>query len=451
MTTHQDNYGMTTSSPAPNTFSGHQTESPTDSYLAAQLYSILPLLLLVGGDIVYRALAQATGNGPAPVSLSFGWVAFSFKSIASLVGERRLMPLPDYSCKVINLESGYARDNRNWVIGRLLRDNEIHMAKKNEDRPDLGQSLRIAIYEPSPLQPETHFMKGSHRLATLLQFAVACIPLVLGGHRDVLLLTTFGTAMALITGWLPQWKAEKLPVQQPNRKRKTIALTAGNGSRDVIVIRNIDSHYDLEELSTFEGPHMHRPWHHIGYFTKEVQETGETKPKIKVRTLEGIPLDFLATCFVCIALAAGWLLLLGLAVRLQTGSGYLLVVCLIGTAQNCFVAGRSLHPERQPIPLILCDEILGNKAMDALMDLEVTLEGDLLFVDREGSVVQPLRDIYFPGRSRMMSGEIEWWAGERNKYDELRLGDKHGNRGTPRSRWFSTTASKETKASTANF
>ncbi|KAK0638265.1 hypothetical protein DIS24_g9994 [Lasiodiplodia hormozganensis] len=348
------------------------------------------------------------------------------------------MPPSDYSCKVINLESGYARKNRNWIISRLLRDNEVYMAKKAKSRPNLGRALRVAIYEPSPLPPKTHFMKGTHRLSTLLQLAVASIPCLLYGHPDVLLLTIFGTAMALVTGALPQWKAEKLPEEARSEKKKTIAITTGNGHKDVIILRNIGSRFDLEALSTFDGPCQAKPWRHIGFFTDK--GPGKTTD---VWTLHGMPWDFLLTCFVYIAFTAGWLALLILAAGLQTRSWYLLIVCLIGTVQNALVAGKSLHPQDQPIPLILCDEILGNKVMDALMDLQVTLEADPLFTDATASIVQPLREIYFPGRPREWNGEIEWWEGQRNKYDELRIADKKISRGIPRSRWFLTTKEKE--------
>lgn len=436
-----DDYSTADQSPP---FLNVQNKGQVYSFLSSQLRNpcyILPLLLVLGGDIVQKALAQATGHGPAPVSFSFGWAAYSFKTVMRLVGEGRFMPPPDHSCKVINLESGYARENRNWVISRLIRDNEIYMAKKAKSRPYLGRALRIAIYEPSPLPPQTHFMKGAHRLSILLQLAVASMPWLLYGHLDVLILTIFGTAMALVTGALPQWKAEKLPEEARSEKKKTIAITAGNGHKDVVILRNIGSRFDLEALSTFEGPCQTKPWRHVGFFTNK----GPGK-NANIWTLHGMPWDFLLTCFVYVAFTAGWTVLLILAAGLQTRSWYLLTVCLIGTAQNAFVAGKSLHPQDQPIPLILRDEILGNKVMDALMDLQVTLEADPLFVDAEASIVQPLREIYFPGRPREWNGEIEWWEGQRNKYDELRIADKKISRGIPRSRWCPATKEKEASA-----
>src|SRR5436190_20883686 len=75
---------------------------------------ILSLLLLIGGDIVQKAIAQVVGvyvqpfkKGPriflTPVAFSFGWVAYSFNSLMSIVGDNQLMPdTPDHPAIVIN-------------------------------------------------------------------------------------------------------------------------------------------------------------------------------------------------------------------------------------------------------------------------------------------------------------------------------------------------------------
>lgn len=69
----------------------------------------MSLLMLVGGDIVQKALAQLVGvhlpllpgrsTSPScymtPVAFSFGWVAYAFSSLASIFGDHRLMPAPD--------------------------------------------------------------------------------------------------------------------------------------------------------------------------------------------------------------------------------------------------------------------------------------------------------------------------------------------------------------------
>lgn len=403
------------------------------SFLVSQLrnpYEILPLLLLVGSEVVHKALAQATGNGFPPVCFSFGWVSYAFVCFANLLGDGRLMPHAEFPCKVYNMESGYPRENRNWVISRLLRDNELFMAKQREDRPDLGNALRIAIYEPSPLKPPQSPGRNSHYLTSLAQFAIAITPWILSGDRLVFLITVVGTLMVVVTGILPQWRAEKLPEEKKNRK--TFAVTVGNGSKDIMIIRNLGLSYDLEDLSTFESPRLRRAWQQCGIYKKG--------PNGNVRTFNGLPLDFWLTRVSCFCLVVGWLLLLLLVAGMQSNSWYLFVIATLGMIQNSYVAGKSLHPETQLIPLILTDQILGNKVMDALMDLEVTLERDPLFgeVDRE-AIVEPLLKEYFPGSLRKDYGEKDWWDGDRDQYDSHRLkGEPNGGAwtGLPRSRWF---------------
>ena len=115
-------------------------ESPgsSDSSLLRGQWSnpsdILSLLLLVGGDIIQKALAQFVRVRPfsfaptlslTPVAFSFGWVSYAFMSLMSVVGENQLMPdQPDCDSIVINCENAYSRKNHSWVLGRILRDHE---------------------------------------------------------------------------------------------------------------------------------------------------------------------------------------------------------------------------------------------------------------------------------------------------------------------------------------
>ena len=65
--------------------------------------NILSLLLLIGGDIVQRALAQQTGDTiPTPVVFSFGWVAYTFVGLLSAVGNSALMPLLEFPAVVFS-------------------------------------------------------------------------------------------------------------------------------------------------------------------------------------------------------------------------------------------------------------------------------------------------------------------------------------------------------------
>ena len=105
---------------------------------------VLSVLLIVGGDIVQKALAQASGGYATPVCFSFGWVSYSLNALISIIGDGRLLPEPDHPVKVFNLENGYVRENKNWVIGRVLRDNIMRL---NKVQPIGGNAIRIAVYD----------------------------------------------------------------------------------------------------------------------------------------------------------------------------------------------------------------------------------------------------------------------------------------------------------------
>ena len=68
----------------------------TQPYFAAERVSwlspndTLSILMIIGGDIVQRAVAQLAGSGPltpywhfAPVAFSFGWLAYSVSALTS--------------------------------------------------------------------------------------------------------------------------------------------------------------------------------------------------------------------------------------------------------------------------------------------------------------------------------------------------------------------------------
>lgn len=47
---------------------------------------ILSLLLLLGPDVIQRALAQLAGRRVTPVAFSFGWAAYSIGALISATG-----------------------------------------------------------------------------------------------------------------------------------------------------------------------------------------------------------------------------------------------------------------------------------------------------------------------------------------------------------------------------
>lgn len=47
---------------------------------------VLSILLILGPDIIQRALAQLSGSSLTPVVFSFGWVAYAFSALMSAFG-----------------------------------------------------------------------------------------------------------------------------------------------------------------------------------------------------------------------------------------------------------------------------------------------------------------------------------------------------------------------------
>jgi hypothetical protein len=297
---------------------------------------ILSLLLLVGGDVVQKALAQLVGvsfrlfgAGPniyvTPVAFSFGWVAYAFSALMSIFGDRRLMPAPDTSILVLNCENGYVRDNNSWVLGRLVRDHEASVEAAATSAPlDASQnprnvSLKIDIFVADPVGAnqgptirKAWFMSW---VVIIVQHGLAVVPLVMHGDWAILMVTISGTAFALVTGALPQWTAEKWPAHRLHRAKKTVALTRGNGHQYVMVILGHEEAWDLEAMSSARL---------------------KTRPE---------------TRWAYLALAAFWTALLITVSGLKDYSWFLIGIGGLGTLQNIYVAAAAVKPEELNIRL----------------------------------------------------------------------------------------------------
>jgi hypothetical protein len=161
---------------------GNSTGYTTQSKLSTQWTNpsdVLSVLLIVRGNIVQKALAQASGGYFTPVCFSFGWVTYSLNAIISIIGDGRLLPEPDYPVKVYNLKNGYVRDNKSWIIGRLLRDNVIRLNKTHQLG---GNAIRISIYDAehsstSPSVAGTGDVRTFGLIVMLLQLSIAAVPL----------------------------------------------------------------------------------------------------------------------------------------------------------------------------------------------------------------------------------------------------------------------------------
>jgi hypothetical protein len=388
---------------------------------------VLSLLLIIGGDIVQTALAQTTAGGwISPVCFSFGWVAYSFSTLVRVLGDGRLLPPPDFPAKVFNLESSYVRENKNWVLGRILRDNELFM---NKIRQHGGNGLRISIYtalaRKDGKETANFYTLWLWAGVTALQIGIATIPFARDREWGVFLVTCSGIAASILAGAIPQWQVEKIPLKK--RSRKLVALTSGNGSRDIMIIYGDGVALDLEEMAAGESPRSDRVWEALKLFSSPVKnEFGVVERrhnKTEIRTthmFNGLPLGVWLTRFASFCQVVFWLALLIMVAGLKSHSWYLVVVGSVGMLQNAMLAAAARRPDRRGLPLALVDTIVTHRVMDGLMDLDATIENAGL----------SLRDEFFPGFLR--EDEKDWWDGERDAYDNIRVADK--KRGIPRSR-----------------
>lgn len=403
----------------------------TDSALLSQWSNpsdVSTILMVIGGDVVQKALAQGTGVWYfTPVCFSFGCVSYAFTALVNIIGNGRLLPEPDYPVKVFNLDSGYIRENKNWVVGRLLRDLETSLSK---EEPLADDAIRISVFEAAVnrnglTQFSLSYMHLGGLACILVQLSLASIPIALAREWDIMLITAAGTLLVQIAGCLPQWRAEKLPNRQA--RDATYALTQGNGSREVVVIFGNSNCLDLEELSASGSPRGGRPWEKFtwGNIFSKARTGKDGSPEIprrdtqlrKARVHYGLPFGFWLTRVSVVAQSVLWLLLLVNVASSRNYNWLLLAIGALGMFQNGYLAGMVRSSYRRNLPLTRVEVIRAKKVMDGLMDLEV-----------QYGCAEPLRDEFFPGKLR--EAEYEWWAGNRDSYDRERMQTKW--RGTPR-------------------
>lgn len=168
---------------------------------------IFSLLLLVGGDVIVKALAQFHGRKIRPVAFSFGWVAFAFASLLSSVGNLKTMPDPDCPSLLINCDTGSRRENQSWLLGRLFRNRKA-WSSWSEHR-DVSRKFHIAIYELTLGEARDGWVFDglwySGLATTVFQLGVSAVPAGLYGQWEALVLTACGTVLAYLTGFLHDW------------------------------------------------------------------------------------------------------------------------------------------------------------------------------------------------------------------------------------------------------
>ncbi|KIJ28479.1 hypothetical protein M422DRAFT_54610 [Sphaerobolus stellatus SS14] len=347
--------------------------------------------MIIGADVVQHALGQLAGGYLNPVCFSFGWVAYSFNTIGVAVGDNRLLPLSDSPSIVINGKTGFVRENRSWVLGRLVRDFEYWMPKEvdkevnavleevhKKDTEDARKSsdynqepvpkclcagLCISVFRTSesmrPGIPIYDWVFYSGIVVSIIQLGVSVIPFILYSDFSTFMITGAGLILAMIHGALPQWKAEKWHCR---RQKKTAILTTRNGAQHAIAIIGSDKHaFDLEDLASADV---------TGFMSTRIGST---------------------------ILTILWFGLLVTVAGMKQNPWFLMAVGGIGMIQNIIVASASRRPGAHGIHLEYERCVARPKVMKALMDLEE------LYPHMGASLL----DTFFPGK--LFPKEKEYW------------------------------------------
>jgi hypothetical protein len=312
------------------------------------------------------------------------------------IGDKKLMPGPDYSSIVINAKNGNVRANRSWVLGRVLRDfdywkpsaiedavqnqlNDAQMADWAAEKERAGKApddgtismparrkragLCISVFSTSSArragQPANDWVFYSGILVAIFQLGIASIPCALYDQWSILLITACGTLLASLSGSLPQWKAEKW---QCRRGSKTVILTQGNGAQHAIVVIGAGDALNLEDLAVSDGE--------------------------KSSLLLKIFAAFLATL---------WLVFLVSVAGVKENTWFLLAVGGLGMMHNVLVAETPRKPKAFGLHLELLEVIGHRETMQALMNLE----------DKHPGVGTSLVPTFFPGKLR--DNEERFW------------------------------------------
>jgi hypothetical protein len=291
---------------------------------------------------------------------------------------------------VIAAKNGYTRNSTSWVIGRMLRDYEFWMdtavlarlatmlderlrylrrnTKAGTPVPHPGQTgLCISVYEPSRTktagEPTHDLIYWSGLAVTVGQLVIAAIPIATSGDWSIFMITVGGTVFALITGSLPQWRAEKWACRR--NSPSTYILTRGNGAQHAIVILGNGRGLNLEDLAV----------------------AGQMKyPSSDM---------LMRLCLAVISIL--WVSLLIAAAGLASNTWYLLAVGAVGILQNVLVAGWRRDPSALGVHLDFREVIGEMTAMDALLALEASYT-------RVGRSLLP---IFFPGE--LLPEEVARW------------------------------------------
>ncbi|KAF3059525.1 hypothetical protein GL218_04504 [Daldinia childiae] len=322
---------------------------------------ILSLLLLIGSDIVQKAIAQLVGHrihlygdkrnrgfSIAPVAFSFGWAAYGFSNLLSAIGDMRLMPTSDCPSFLVTCSNGFVRENQSWVLGRLLRDHEIKypVDPRPEDEGGRAESIRIDVFNLLPVsRPTCDFVWWLGWVVLLAQVGIAIVPWVLYDDWGIFAITLCGNLFVAATCALPQWTQEKWAGRRLKRDKVT-CLTRGNGHFHIMVFIGTRGSWDLESLAS------------------------------------SVPVPRPETRWLSLLLAILWTCLLISISGFKEHTWFLVGIGSIGMLQNVFAAGTPREPGASDFHITRFSRvstIIGRRKdyrddMDCKVDMEEALE-----------------------------------------------------------------------------
>ncbi|KAE8349588.1 hypothetical protein BDV28DRAFT_58515 [Aspergillus coremiiformis] len=383
-----------------NDFDPGNSDGACDQWWGLGLLFVL--LQTCGSDIVKGALAQLSGSRLTPVAFSFGWADYALQMIVWVSRGRALLPPADWNCVVINGRSGYRRQNRSWIIGRMVRDflawmddgksdGPIHrcvdrvinekwetrrtQAQQHVARP-IKAGLCVSVYRSGPVARRNPKYYRSHYLTHvtgIVQLAIAAIPYKLYGDWKALAVTAGGIALSYAMGAPGQWRREKWACS--TWCEETVVLTPGNGSQHaIVVIGTGHGSLDLEQLAS-------------GNLVDDIERPWRTR-----------------LCFLLLAVL--WVLLLTLAGSMGRTTWTLIVIASVGTFHNLCVTDATRKPEEAGVPLMF-ETVIGHpKVMDTLFEVE----------EKYPRLGRSMLAEFFPGELR--PDEVERWTKLRAVADE---------------------------------
>ncbi|KAM7219113.1 hypothetical protein V8F06_005551 [Rhypophila decipiens] len=365
---------------------------------------ITTILLLVGGEVIQKAVAQMAGTREhppfTPVVFSYGWVSYAFILLANAIGNTSYLPPPDYPGKIISVKSGDKREIRSWFLARLLRDLEheidpdgqISNHRKQKDIENIA--LYVAVYQidrakmrPSRIVESTRdFWWWSFLIPLVLQLAVASIPILPTPGRTesnyyILLITVAGNVLAFLTGSLQSSREEKFGLRTKLGCRDMFAITRGNGHNIVFII--LPDSFDKREGERGDAGDSESK-SHLPYLAE--MATLSYRPTTGSR-IRAVFFTFL------------WIALLVTIGGSTSDTWCLLVVGAVGMIHAIVVAGVHRKTEAHGIPLIPVPEWTVKK--DGVRKALTALES---FVPGAGYM---LRGEFFNGPER--PDDLEKW------------------------------------------